>query len=102
MTLPIHSVKHEKAQYSKFQILALASATITIIAVVLSAITSVHLSSLSKTRIQSTTNQQNASNTAMNVELSAVKEKLAAAEQQLKAEKSTITKLENKSAELQS
>ena len=62
MTAPIHSVKHVKATYHRYQILALISASITILAVLLAALFSFQLSRISK-KVQQSANSQVSSTT---------------------------------------
>lgn len=48
MTLPIHTVKHVRAEYRKYQVLAITFAAITLITALLAAITGIQLAKLRK------------------------------------------------------
>ena len=69
MTVPIHSVKHVKATYRKYQILALISASATILAVLLATLFSYQLGRVAKRTQQSTSVQLTSTSRSLNSQI---------------------------------
>lgn len=100
MTVPIHSVKHVKATYHRYQVLALISAAVTIVAVLLAALFGFQLSRVSKAAQQSAHSQLSSSNQTLNNQIETLNKKIAELEQRSVKDKETIQSLEAKAADL--
>lgn len=100
MSRPIHSVKHIQASYQKYQWIALFSATLTIVAVILAALSSVHLGRLGK--LQATAAKQNMiAYSSKGEELKKLKSQIVTLESQLSEKKSDNDQLDKKNKILQ-
>lgn len=102
MTIPVHSVKHVKANYRRYQIMALISTIITVAAVFLAAIVSFQLSRVSKRSVQQVSAQQTASSLSLTAQVKSLQEQLTDMQKQVAAGQATIQTLEGKVAQLQS
>jgi hypothetical protein len=101
MTVPIHSVKHIKAEYHRYQLMAIVSVIITIVAIILSAVTSFQVAHLGKRRAEAQSLAQSRAEAVLNLEATALKERLGQIEQQLIAEKAMVQQLNTRIATLQ-
>lgn len=99
-TAPIHSVKHVKATYHRYQILALISAGATILAVLLAALFSFQLSRVSKNVQQSADNKISATHQTLDNQVTLLNQKIKALEEKSAQDKETIQKLEIKTVDL--
>jgi hypothetical protein len=100
MTRPIHSVKHIQTSYRKYQSIAMSSAILTIIAVILATLSALQLGNLGKQRAAAAQQNRNAS-VSMNEELTKLKSQIATLETQLSEEHSLKEELEKKNKTLQ-
>jgi len=104
MTLPIQSVKYVRSTYEKFIILTICFAVLTAIAAFLAAISSYHLSNLSKSQtaaVKISSSAADKANAAMNKEIEQLKTKLTEAQGRLEKEKSTSKALQVKIVDLE-
>ena len=100
MTVPIHSVKHLKTTYRKYQMLALFSASITILAVLIAALFSFQLSRASKSVKRTADSELSSSTRSLNKEIQTLNNKIAELEKQAGIDKATIENLNTNSKEL--
>lgn len=100
MTRPIHSVNHIQASYRKYQLIALSSAILTVIAVSLATLSAVQLGNLGKQQAAAAQQNQLAS-APMSEELKKLKTQIATLETRLSEENSIKEELEKKNKILQ-
>jgi hypothetical protein len=100
MTRPIHSVKHIQTSYRKYQLIAISSAILTIIAVILATLSSLQLGNLGKQRAAAA-QQNQITSVSMNEELTKLKNQIATLETRLSEERSFKEELDKKNKTLQ-
>ncbi len=93
MTAHAHSLKHAKAEFQRFQSLAIASALLTIVTIILAAVTSFQVAHLGRAKTQAVTAAQNRADEMLQRETAALKERLGAVEHQLIPEKAIVQQL---------
>jgi hypothetical protein len=101
MTVPVHSVKHIKAEYHRYQLMAIVSVTITIVAIILSAVTSFQVAHLGKQRAEAQSAFQIRADEILQRDTTTLQERIAEIEQQLVAEKTLVQQLNSRIATLQ-
>lgn len=101
MTRPIHSLKHIKSAYRKIQILVFICISITIITVILAAISSFRIGSLGRRSMAASAREINAAETASTKKLADADKELAALKEKLEESDNTIKSLREKNASLQ-
>jgi regulator of replication initiation timing len=101
MSVPVHSVKHLKSEYQRYQWIAVVSAVTTIIFVFIAAVTSIQVSRITKEREQKASQNQNRADETLARETDALRKQLADIERQLTIEKETNQQLQLKIVALQ-
>jgi cell division protein YceG involved in septum cleavage len=101
MTVPVHSVKHIKAEYHRYQLMAIVSVIITIVAIILSAVTSFQVAHLGKQRAEAQSAFQIRADEMLQRETITLKERIVEMEQQLVTEKTLVQQLNSRITALQ-
>ncbi len=101
MTASVLSVKHIKAEYRRYQLIAIASAIVAIVSITLAAVTSFQMAHLASERARTLKAEQHQADQLKQRDSAAVQERLAQMERQLAAEKAVVQQLNARIAGLQ-
>lgn len=101
MTRPIHSVKHLKTAYKKFQGIALICTAVTFVAVVVSSASSIHLGKLIRIQKAATSREVVGIESTWTKKLDESKRQISDLQAKMKALDAKIKGLQSKNADLQ-